>query len=415
MKKNPFAKLSTFLLLLINVSLLIADETQGDAKSDNIWERSTLTGNWGGIRSNLEEYGIVLEAVYKLETWKVSTGAVEHGTSLVDNVDLVLTFDLERIIGIGGGSVVIYGLGNNGDDPNDYVSSSHGITNIAAPQAWKIFNLFYEQNFFDGDLSVLIGTYDYNSEFDVKETSRFFLNPSHGIGTEIAQSGENGPSIFPTASFGLRIKARPFGDTYIMGVILDGIPGNPNNPKGTYIILNKTDGFLVSAEAGVESDPASAQPYTKLGSGFWYYTDNYSHLATDFTNWGAYFLYDRIIYTEEGSPGQGLSFFGRIGVASGEDNDMDYYFAGGFVYTGLIPGRDEDRFGMAFSSGHNTYMYMQQNPHIDIFEHNIEISYRLQISPAVAFQPNLQYIMSPAGQDVYKNVLVLGSRLELSF
>lgn len=415
LSKNFYKIAFCSVLILANFKQLSADETTGDAKSGNIWERSTVTGNWGGFRSSLEEYGVVLEAVYKLEAWKVSSGDLEHGTSLVDNVDIVITFDMERIIGLAGGSVVFYGLGNNGDDPNDYIGSAHGITNIAAPNTWKIYNFFYEQVLFDGDLSMLIGTYDYNSEFDVKETSRFFLNPSHGIGTEIAQSGENGPSIFPTASFGFRIKARPFGDTYIMGVILDGVPGNPNTPKGTHIILNRDDGILASAEAGVESEPASAEPYTKLGAGFWYYTDNYSHLASNFTNWGAYFLFDRVIYSEEASPEQGLSIFGRMGIAGDEYNDLDYYIAGGFVYKGLLPGRDDDMFGIAFASAHNTFQYMQEHPKIDIFEHNIEMSYRFQISPAVAFQPNLQYIMSPNGQEIYKNVLMLGSRIELSF
>ncbi len=415
-KKSKYPGLSLIaIVVLINSAYLFAGETEGDAKSDNIWERSTLTGNWGGIRSSLEEFGIVLEAVYKLEAWKVSSGDVGHGTALVDNVDIVITFDLEKVLGLAGGSVVFYGLGNNGDDPNAYVGSAHGITNIAAPQAWKVYNLFYEQVFFDGDLSLLIGTYDYNSEFDVKETSRFFLNPSHGIGTEIAQSGENGPSIFPTASFGFRFKAKPFGDTYIMGVILDGIPGNLNTPKGTHIILKKEDGILAGFEAGVETEPAGSEPYTKLGAGFWYYTDNYDHLASNFTNWGAYFLFDRVIFTEGRGLEQGLSLFGRIGIASDEYNDMDYYIAGGLVYKGLISGRDDDLFGLAFASGHNTYMYMQDHPALDIFEHNIECSYRLQISPAVAFQPNIQYIMSPAGREAYKNVLMIGNRIELAF
>jgi porin len=51
---------------------------------------------------------------------------------------------------------------------------------------------------------VKIGLYDLNSEFDVIEAAALFLNPSHGIGPDFAQSGRNGPSIFPVTSLAIR-------------------------------------------------------------------------------------------------------------------------------------------------------------------------------------------------------------------
>lgn len=53
---------------------------------------------------------------------------------------------------------------------------------------------------FDDKLSLLFGLYDLNSEFDTQETSSIFINPSHDIGAEYAQSGKNLPSI-PTMNW----------------------------------------------------------------------------------------------------------------------------------------------------------------------------------------------------------------------
>jgi porin len=48
-----------------------------------------------------------------------------------------------------------------------------------------------------------------DSKFNITESSDVLLHPAFGTAPELAQSGRNGPSIFPTTSFGARIRYQP--------------------------------------------------------------------------------------------------------------------------------------------------------------------------------------------------------------
>ncbi len=408
-------------IIIIFLIVIMYLPASAEDNPDSFCNRNYIFGNWKKSRIALEEAGILLELVYKGEFWGVASGNVPKGTAYDDNIDIVLSLDFGSLMGWDGASFTFYGLGNNGSDINEYVGSAMGVTNIAAPNAWKLYNIYLEQLLLDGHLSLLFGLYDYNSEFDVKETASLFISPTFGIGHDIAQSGENGPSIFPTASLGLRVKAIPFDHTYVQAVVLDGVPGDPNNPKGAEIILKKTDGLLISGEAGyiTGDDEDSGERYSKSSIGFWYYTDNYDHFVTGIKNYGFYTLFEQSIYHEEDDPAQNLAFFSRLGVAYDVVNDFDYYIGGGLVYTGLIPGRDEDKLGLAFATSHSSFPFREQKildgVHNEPFETDIELTYRLQITPAIALQPDVQFFFSPAYLDKSERVIAAGTRLELNF
>ena len=384
-------------------------------KKENFYNQEKITGNWGGLRTDLEDKGYTLQAVYKSEFWKVSHENLPHKFAYVDNVDLILTMNLEKIFNWNGASFVCYVLGNNGQNPlihSEY--SIHGLTNIAAPRAWKIYNIFLEQQFFDEKLSILFGTYDYNSEFDVKETASIFINPNHGIGTDISQTGENGPSIFPTASLGLRLKTIPFENTYIQAVILDGVPGDPDNPKGTHIILNRKDGFFCGVETGYANDYESDDSYFKIATGLWYYTGDMDYVFTHITNYGAYVILEKNIYQEKDKR-QGLSAYARFGFADRKVNEIDYTISGGLLYTGLFPSQNKDKLGIAFTSGHitkeNSLFYNENKKN----EYNIELTYSYLFTPAIFIQPDFQYIINSAHLTNRDNLAAFGLRIILNF
>ena len=82
---------------------------------------------------------------------------------------------------------------------------------IAADRGWTLFELNAEQSMLDHRVSLLVGLYDLNSEFDANGTAGFFINSSFGIGAELGASGLNGPSIFPVTSLGTRLRWCPGG------------------------------------------------------------------------------------------------------------------------------------------------------------------------------------------------------------
>ena len=103
-------------------------------------------------------------------------------------------------------------------------------------------------------VSVLVGLHDFNTEFYVTDTSGLFLNPTYGIGTEMAATGNNGPSVFPTSGLAARVALMPTPDTYVKAAIFDGVPGSVSTPRGTHVMFKDKEGALFVTEAGYQND-----------------------------------------------------------------------------------------------------------------------------------------------------------------
>src|SRR5690606_38043542 len=61
-----------------------------------------------------------------------------------------------------------------------------------------------EQAFGGG--SIRAGLYDLNSEFYSNESAGLLIAPAFGIGSELAATGPNGPSIFPSTALAVRAR-----------------------------------------------------------------------------------------------------------------------------------------------------------------------------------------------------------------
>ena len=102
---------------------------------------------------------------------------------------------------------------------------------------------------------MLAGLYDLNSEF-YRLQSALFLNSSFGIGPEFAQSGVEGPSIFPDTSVGMRIAFKPAEGLVVRIAALDGVP--VDRPDGSRGIFKPGDGALIVGEVAFLDRPQVA-------------------------------------------------------------------------------------------------------------------------------------------------------------
>ena len=269
-----------------------------------------------------------------------TSGGLVNGKAYLDNFDFTLETDLESLFGWNDSTLMVYVIGNQGSSPSALIGDTQGVSNIDAPDTWKLYELWYQRNWKDDRFSLRAGLYDYNSEFDVIETAGLFINSSFGIGPESSQSGENGPSIFPTTAVALRGLFTAENGYYIQAVILDGVAGDPNQSHGTRIKLDSDEGLMLGLEAGRYSD------HGKIALGAWRYTKkvNQSANGLDITpqhNQGIYALGETQLYAEDDGS-QGLSGFLRFGIADSDINQLDRFWGAGIVYTGLLPRRNEE-------------------------------------------------------------------------
>jgi porin len=383
---------------------------------------SAAMGQWPPVE------GVTLEVAYTADALSNVSGGVRRGFAYLDNLDVALTIDAEKVIGWKGATLFVYTLGNQGGSPSDLTGDLQTLSNLDAPDTWKLYEAWVDQALLGGKLSLRAGLYDLNSEFDAVETAGLFLNCSHAIGPDYSQTGQNGPSIFPATSLALRVRFQPSESFLVQGVVLDAVPGDPHEPLGTQVILNSGDGALFGGELGLFASTPLGPGRFSVG-GYWYTGtfDGVFEKAADGSpmqlggNRGLYFIAEQSVHGEPSVDEQrlGLSTFLRVGVANGRLNQLSSYVGGGMTYTGLFSGREADQIGLAFARARNGDDFLRASladgTEVDRSETSIELTYNLSVSEWFSIQPEIQYIINPGTDPLLKNALVLGLRTSIVF
>ena len=371
-----------------------------------------------------EQPALDLSVTYTADVWGNVRGGRRRGLRYLDNLDVTLTIDSEKALGWPGGTIFIYGLYNNGESlSEELIGDVQVASNIdAGVQAARLYEAWVEQRLIGDRLSLKAGLYDLNSEFDTSDSAGLFLNSSHGIGPDFSQSGENGPSIFPVTSLAVRAEYELSDRWLARAAVLDGVPGDPRAPRRTAIQLGGGDGALVVGEFSYLDDR------TKLAVGAWRYTAKFEDiLATQLAaepverrgNDGLYALAERKLWNETADSGQGLSGWLRFGLADPRFNPIRSYLGGGLVYTGPLAARDQDQFGVAVARVRFGERYLKTavlaGQALEAGETNIEITYRMPLTPWLTLQPDLQYVLDPGGVPGRRNAFAIGLRTEIGF
>ena len=393
------------------------------------WNADTLSGDWGGLRTRMSDAGAELQLGYKGDLLSTLEGGTRRGTKYLDLWEAKLSLDGDRLWGWSGVTAFLHVISNHGGKFNtQHVSSAQGVDNIeVVTNTTKIFQAWVQKAFLDGAFSVQSGLIDLNAEFYVTESSAVFLHPTFGMASDLGQTGQSGPSIYPTTSFGVSFKYAPAPSWYAQAIVLDGVPGSPDNPHGTHVQFNRGDGTLAVAETGWM--PWAGQDgggLAKYAVGVWRYTPRFDDLIdTDASgnprrrvNRGAYVLAEHTLMREAGDPEQGLSGFVRLGVASADINRFDKALGTGLIYRGLLPGRDRDILGFAIAAEHNSRKHREAmqlagapEPAAEVA---YELTYRAQVYPWLAVQPELQLVKNH-GEPVIRDTWLGGVRVEISF
>jgi porin len=373
-----------------------------------------------GFQDSLSKRGIDFGAAYAGEYFSNLSGGIQRKGTYLDNYIFTLGFDLEKLINANGMTAYFSGLGINGGLPLENSGTLQGISNIAGVNHWKLYEAWIEQNFFDDEFSILLGLYDLNSEFDVRESSGIFLNPSFGIGFDFSQSGQNGPSIFPYTSLAFRLKVSLSKSLELIAAAFDGVPGSLAGQKDfLHLSWNEEEGALLAAEVIlIPAEKEFGECYSKFSFGGWYYTSDFENVVSEKKqqgNFGIYLNAEQFLFAENFSSQQGLALFGRFGFANSTFNPSDYSILGGANYKGLFPGRDEDVLGLAFTSIHLTDEFKNSEQFKSNLETIIEVTYSIKASNWLKIQPDLQLIFNPILAPQSDHSIAAGLRTEISF
>jgi len=356
-----------------------------------------------------------LTAAYTADVIGVDAGGSGLDWRALDNLDLVLDADLGRLTGWQGARLHGAVLVNNGGEPNALAGTLQGIDNIeVGKDAVRLFELWIEQGFADGRASLRAGLYDLNSEFYVTDAAGLLISPPFGIGSELASTGPNGPSIFPSTALAARLRIGHEDGTYAQVAAINARASTLGDPDG--IDTDLDEGVLVIGETGWNGP-------TRLAAGTWRYDeaqDDIRDLAPDgsparSTAQGVYALAEADLFTiPSGGTARG---FARVGWSDGDTTDFSGGWQAGLLLTQVFASRPDSQFSIGVHegllSGKARANLRDGGDLAASAEQGFEITYSDRIGP-LTVQPDLQLIRNAGGLRSADTVLVVGLRVSVA-
>ncbi|AQR73535.1 carbohydrate porin [Sphingomonas sp. LM7] len=360
--------------------------------------------------------GVDLSASYVMDMIAIGAGGRPAKVYWLDNLDLTADLELEKLAGWNGATMHVDVLVNMGGMPNDRAGTLQGVDNIeVASHRLRLLEAWIEQKI--GERSTLrAGLYDLNSEFYSNDSAGLLLAPAFGVGSEIAATGPNGPSIFPSTALAVRIDHQFGSGGFVRGAVLNAAARTLGDPGGVNLTFD--DGALLVTEAGVAGSGG------KVAIGAWGYTQRQDDVfALDASGdplqrhaRGAYFVAERPFTDPEGP--RAVAGFVRAGLSDGKTTPFKGGWQAGVLVGKLWEGRDDSQVSIGFNQALLSDGYRQvlrgDGTRAAAAESAIEVTYSDRIGP-LTLQPDLQLVFDAGGNADAKQVIVGGLRVSLEF
>lgn len=360
---------------------------------------------------------IDLSAVVTVDFASVVAGDGDARLRALTNVDIMADVDLASLTGWTGAKAFFYMLDNRGGRPNDSAATLQGVNNIEVPNAGlRLFEAWVEQDL-GGGASLRAGLYDLNSEFYANQAAGVLLAPSFGIGSELAATGSNGPSIFPSSALAVRLYL-PVGSSggFVRGALVNARAGTLGDSGG--VDLSFPDGVLMIAEAGMAEGPLRGTV------GAWHYSRNPVAIYEAGPDGdplrkpaqGAYVVLEGDLVS--GKERQ-LTAFLRAGLANPHTTPITGGFQTGLLLAPALSSRPDSQFSVglqhAWTSNQFRDAFRPNGAAASTGETGFEITYADNVLSWLAIQPDLQWIHHPGGHRAASDSAVMTLRVTASF
>jgi porin len=360
---------------------------------------------------------ITLSGGYTVDVAGVVGGGLAKRGRVLDDLQLGADIDLDKAVGWKGAKAHVLLLNNSGAMPNDDAGTLQGVNNIEVTrQRARLFEAWVEQSFGDKG-SVLVGLYDLNSEFYANDSAGLLLAPAFGIGSELAATGPNGPSIFPSTALSARVRWTPNEHVYVQAAAINAHSGALGDPGG--VCTEFEHGLLTIAEAGW-------QGRGKVAFGAWRYTKKQPDirdvvadgLPASRTAQGAYLLLERQLTGEGEDAVRKTTAFARLGLSDGDTTAFSAGWQAGLLVERVFESRPDSAFSVgvnqAFLSGKFRANALDEGQRLKRAESAMEVTYSDKIGP-VTIQPDLQYVRNPGADGGVGHALVATVRFGVAF
>jgi len=405
---------------LVLVTALGGKAVSQEANQSSDWFTwDNATGDWGGARTQLQDFGITWALNYTGDWLTNPSGGLQQGTAYASGLYGSLAFDLEKIFDLQGLTFYVAGAYQQGDDlSGDDIGNIFAVSQIFNGDAVRLAQMYFEQSLHQDKVQIAIGRLAAGDDFATADSFGNYV--SSAVNGNPSGIPINFPSFTapPFAQWGARITVNATDNVYFSAGAYNADPTvQDDNENGLDFRFNPQDGVLYLAEIGVSTNQGNAAlglPGRFVLGGI-YDSSDYALLAdpTMMTsgNYGFYGIAEQMVY-REGGPGsdQGLTVWASLTVAPDQAiNTIPLGLFGGAYYQGLFPGRDYDVTALAIYYGAFSDDLPGQNA-----ETVLEINHRFQVSPSTYITPDFQYIFNPNGGGI-PDAAVFGFEASIDF
>jgi porin len=404
-----------------------------------------LLGDIGSLRIWLYKRGFTLSINEVDELWDNATGGTKQRPAYNGVTAMTVTADLGKVLGIRDGLFNISGLQIHGHPISMFseLSVFNPTSGFEAMRSTRLFEMWYQQGFFDNKFDIKIGEIDLDTEFIISQYASLFLNASFGWPLSPSINLYSGGPSWPLASPAVRLRYRPNDELTLMFAAADDNPTghsfynfvDPSNqtadPGGTN--FNLGIGALLIGELQYAVTLGGGEKEKRRDSGLpgiyrlggFYDTAAFPDEAFDTSgqflaspysngypmmhkgNWMVYGIVDQMLWHPSPDSPTAIGFFMRP-MGNGRDrNVLSFSIDAGFTLKAPFQGCDNDTVGVGWGIGlvssraqsydiASTYYCACAYP-IRSSENHFELTYQAQVTPWLVVQPDFQYIWNPGG------------------
>ena len=299
----------------------------------------TLTGDWGGVRTQLEDIGITLRPLlFASYDQNYKGGERTHHAAVVPWLgQYIIELDFGKMKLIPGGSFYMHTFSSWSDGIKPFAGSlehPYWVTGSSGNHPFLVDKWWYRQDFFNDRIELRLGKL--LTAIDLVDTNEYagncYLNFNH-------QSLVNNGVVPVSKGLGAYLRVKPTDWLYFFAAAMD--PDQKPGRSGFDTAFHGPDHFRGYWELGLTPKWESAKgpmpgnyrfgcwydPQSKL-----YFEDvGADKLATTYRSGdtGFYMNFDQLVWKENSDPKdkQGLGVFGRYGFADGHVNTVENFWS----------------------------------------------------------------------------------------
>lgn len=411
--------IAAFIFLLgiaLSREVRAGDAPPANPYSGDIWTRSTLSGDWWGVRNQLAEKGITIDMSLTQAAQGIVGGGKDTGWQYSGGRgDFNFLLDTQKLGLWPGGFLTVEAEGNF--TPADTLRKSiNGRTGALMPvnsnqiyptPAGDNFNLpalnfaqFLSPYFglVIGKLATVTSTSGDMNEFAHGKGDTQFMNMALNINPILL-------TTVPYSTLGTGIIVLPTKDPTqaIVNLLVVSSTGKAstsgfNDLDGNNLSIigegRLTTGFFGLTGHQLLGAVFSNRKFSSIDQSARFVFENGAFEAKK-GSWNIHYNFDQYLYEPKKGSGQGIGVFGRFGASDGNPNFMHFFYSLGVGGKGMFDSRPHDRFGLGF------YFIDVNNPKLQgLFqtrkllrdEYGFEAFYNIAITPWLQLTPDIQIV-----------------------